>query len=251
MSGQRTDYDFLIGALSGGDGPAARAAAGTAVRDWATGTLRAVADGRRPLRAVIHPLGFTCLPVERAGRDGVCVHVWSPDAVAAAPAAPAIHAHCWELTSYVLAGALDNSLMTVTDALPAPPAPAARPPLSARPPAAPADTVYQVLRVRSRGDVDELSPTRRLVRCRPARRERVAAGDAYGVPAGVFHATDVAPQGEAVTVALGRMVDGVADLSLAPAGTAGHRVRRRRCDPAQTAATARFVLARLQVTLAR
>lgn len=263
MSGQRTDYEFLIGALSSGDGPAARAAAGIAVRDWATGTLRAVADGRRPLRAVIHPLGFTCLPVERAGRDGVCVHVWSPDVAAAAPAASAIHAHCWELTSYALAGALDNSLMTVTDALPAPVTPAARPPLPARPPGAPGapdalsapgapgDAVYQVLRVRSQGDVDELSPTRRLVHCRPARRERVAAGDTYGVPAGVFHATDVAPQGEAVTVALGRMVDGVADLSLAPAGTAGHQVRRRRCDPAQTAATARFVLGRLQVTLAR
>lgn len=257
MSGQRTDYEFLVDALSSGDGPAARAAAGTAVRDWATGTLRAVADGRRPLRAVIHPLGFTCLPVERAGRDGVCVHVWSPDVAAcavAAPAASAIHAHCWELTSYALAGALDNSLMTVTDALPAPIMPAARPPLPARPPGgpgAPADAVYQVLRVRSQGDVDELSPTRRLVHCRPARRERVAAGDTYGVPAGVFHATDVAPQGEAVTVALGRMVDGVADLSLAPAGTAGHQVRRRRCDPAQTAATARFVLDRLQGALAR
>src|SRR6202012_345900 len=73
MSDSLTDYEFLIGALSGGDGsPSARAAAGTAVRDWAAGTLRAVADGRRPLRAVIHPLGFTCLPFERAGRDGVC-----------------------------------------------------------------------------------------------------------------------------------------------------------------------------------
>lgn len=254
MSGQRTDYEFLIGALSSGDGPATGAAAGTAVRDWAARTLRAVADGRRPLRAVIHPLGFTCLPVERAGRDGVCVHVWSPDVAAAAPAASAIHAHCWELTSYALVGALDNSLMTVTDALPAPVTPAARPPLPARPADAPdasAGAVYQVLRVRRQGDVDELSPTRRLVHCQPARRERVAAGDTYGVPAGVFHATDVAPQGEAVTVALGRMVDGIADLSLAPPGTAGHQVRRQRCDPAQTAATARFVLDRLQVTLAR
>jgi hypothetical protein len=244
MSGRPTDYEFLAHALSGGDGsPAARAAAGTSVRDWADGTLRAVADGSRPLRAVIHPLGFTCLPVERAGRDGVCVHVWSPGTFGAVPTTSAIHAHCWELTSYALVGELENTLMAVADAMPGQRAPAAD-----RAPA-PASVVYQVLQVRSQGDIDELRPTQRLVHCRESRRELITAGDTYDVPAGVFHVTGVAA--EAVTVALGRMVDGIADLSLAPVGTAGHHVRRRRCDPAQTAATARLVLDRLQVTLAR
>jgi hypothetical protein len=251
-SSRPTDYEFLSAALSGGDGsPAARAAAGTTVRDWAAGALRAVADGSRPLRAVLHPLGFTCLPVERADRDGVCVHVWSPLAGGAAPAASSVHAHCWELTSYVLLGELENSLMTVTDAMPG-----QRPPATAAPPAGgqgpgAASAVYQVLQVRSRGDIDELSPTRRLVHCRESRRELITAGGTYDVPAGVFHATDLPSEAEAVTVALGRLVDGVADLSLAPAGVAGHRVRRRRCDPEQTAATARRVLGRLQVTVAR
>jgi hypothetical protein len=108
-----------------------------------------------------------------------------------------------------------------------------------------------VLRVRSEGDVDELSPTRRLVHCREARRELVTAGGTYAVPAGVFHVTDVAPQAEAVTVALGSMVDGIADRSLAPVGVPGRQARRRRCDQAQTAATARLVLDRLQGALAR
>ncbi|MGH3248902.1 MAG: hypothetical protein ACRDOI_22240, partial [Trebonia sp.] len=201
--------------------------------DWAAGTLRAVADGSRPLRAVVHPLGFTCLPVERAGRDGVCVHVWSPFTGGVLPTASAIHAHCWELTSYALLGALGNSRMTVADARSGPGA------------------VFRVMQVSSRGDTDELRPTRRLVHCRESRRELITAGDTYDVPAGVFHATDVAPETEAVTVALGRMVDGVADLSLAPIGAVAHQVRRRRCDPAQTAATARLVLDRLQMTLAR
>jgi hypothetical protein len=249
-SSRPTDYEFLSATLSGGDGsPAARAVARTTVLDWAAGTLRAVADGSRPLRAVIHPLGFTCLPVERADRDGVCVHVWSPLAGGAAPATSSVHAHCWELLSYVLLGELENSLMTVTDAMPGQRAPAAPP--AARPGPGAASAVYQVLQVRSQGDIDELSPTRRLVHCRESRRELITAGGTYDVPAGVFHATNVAPEAEAVTVALGRMVDGVADLSLAPVGVAGHQVRRRRCDPAQTAATARRVLGRLQVTLAR
>jgi hypothetical protein len=243
-----TDYEFLSRALRGvAGGPAARAAAGTTVQDWAAATLRAVADGRRPLRAVIHPLGFTCLPVERAGRDGVCVHVWSPSARGVIPAAPEIHAHSWELTSYALLGELENSLMTIIDAVPAQRAPAAPSP----PAAGQAPAVYQVQRVRSQGDIDELTPTQRLVHCRESRRDRITAGDTYGLPAGVFHATDLAPEAVAVTIALGRMVDGVADLSLAPVGAAGSQVRRRRCDPARTAATARLVLDRLQMTLAR
>jgi hypothetical protein len=251
MSGQ-TDYEFLSCALSRSDGsPAARAAAGITMRDWAAGTLRAVADGSRPLRAVIHPLGFTCLPVERVGRDGVCVHVWSPFSGAAVQATSAIHAHCWELTSYALLGELQNSLMTVVDAMPGQCASAALSPSAAGPAPAPASAVYQVLQVRSHGDIDELSPTQRLVRCMKTRRERITAGDTYDVPAGVFHATDVAPDAEPVTIALGRMVDGIADLSLAPAGVVAHQVRRRRCDPDRTAATARLVLDRLQMTLAR
>ena len=247
-----TGYEFLARALSGGDGsPAARAAAGTTVRDWAARTLRAVADGRRPLRAVIHPLGFTCLPVERAGRDGVCVHLWSPRTVGAVPAASAIHAHCWALTSYALLGELENSLITVADAVPAQCAPTVPSPAAAGPASPSASPVYQVLRVRSRGDIDELSPTPRLVHCRESRRELITAGDTYDIPAGVFHATDVAPEAETVTIALGRMVAGIADLSLAPAGAVGHQVRRRRCDQDRTAATARHVLDRLQLTLAR
>lgn len=247
IGGRPTDYEFLSAALRRGDGsPAARAAAGAIMRDWAAGTLRAVADGRRPLRAVLHPLGFTCLPVERTGRDGVCLHVWSPFTGGAVPVGSAIHAHCWELTSYALLGELENSLMTIADAMPGPRVAA----VPAPPAADPASAVYQVMRVRSRADIDELRPTRRLVHCRESRRELITAGTTYDVPAGVFHATDVAPQAEAVTVALGHMVDGIADLWLAPAGVAGHQVRRRRCDPDSTAATARVVLDRLQVTVA-
>jgi hypothetical protein len=235
-SGTATDYEFLSRALNGGDGStAARAAAGATVRDWAAAVLGAVADGRRPLRAVIHPLGFTCLPVERAGRDGVCLHVWGTPGAVVTGVTP-IHAHCWELTSFALLGSLRNRLMTVTDAAPAQPG-----------------LAYEVLRVRSRGDTDELSPTRRLVHCREHRREVIGAGDTYGVSAGVFHATDVAPGGAAVTVALGRMIDGLPDLSLAPAvgsGATVQQVHRRRCGRAQTARTARDVLGRLQATLA-
>ena len=35
------------------------------LRGWVLDVLDDVAEGRRPLLAVRHPLGFTCLPVER------------------------------------------------------------------------------------------------------------------------------------------------------------------------------------------
>jgi hypothetical protein len=199
------------------------------------GALRPIADGRSPLRAVTHPLGFTCLPVERAGRDGVCVHLWSPRVAHVEPTTSPIHAHCWHLISYALFGQLENMLMRVADIGGASEDP----------------DVYRMLEVRSHGDVDELRPTSRLVRCVPRQRQLISAGDVYSMAAGEFHTTEVGPGAETATVALGRMAPGVADCSLGALGAAGHRVRRHRCDAAQTAEAARIVLDRLLTPTAR
>jgi hypothetical protein len=238
------DYEFLTAAV-GGAGPAghrhASAAARGAVREWAITALRQVADGARPVRAVTHPLGFTCLPVERAGLDGVCVHLWSPLADRATPTTSAIHSHCWELTSCALFGEVENRIMVVADA-------------AAREGAGPPDRrgaamdergPYQVLSVRSEGETDEITPTGRLVRCIPGQRQVITAGDVYSVPAGVFHVTEAGQDAEAATVALGHLVPGVPDLSLGPADCAPHRVQRRRCDTRQTASVARLIVDRL------
>lgn len=227
-------YEYLSTVI-GQAGSAARA-----VAEWAADMLAAVLDGRLPVAAVSHPLGFSCLPVERAGRDGVCVHVWSPRLPRTLPTTSAIHAHCWQLTSVVLFGQLENRLLTVADV----------PRAGGGADAAPAGTgllpsAYRVLEVRSHGDVDELRPTPRLVRCLPGQRQVMTGGDVYSVPAGAFHATDVPPGTETATVVLGRMVPGIADWSLGLPDTDGHRVCRSRCDQAQTGAVARVVLDRL------
>ena len=238
------DYEFLT-AAAGGAGPAgcrrASAAARGAVREWAITALREVADGTRPVRAVTHPLGFTCLPVERAGLDGVCVHLWSPLVDRAAPTTSAIHSHCWELTSVALFGQMENRIMVVSDA-------ATRE--GAGPPRGHGGAwdergPYRVLGVRSEGEADEIVPTGRLVRCAVGQRQVITAGDVYSVPAGVFHMTEVGHDAEAATVALGRLVPGVPDLCLGLPGSAPHRVRRRRCDAGQTASAARLIVDRL------
>jgi hypothetical protein len=194
---------------------------------------------------VTHPLGFTCLPIERAGREGVCVHLWSPRVERAEPTTSAIHAHCWHLTSYMLFGRLENTLMLVGDAGDAGDD-AGDDGGTAGPSASGGEQdLYRVLDIRSRGDVDELRPTSRLVRCVARQRQAIGAGDVYSMPAGEFHTTEVRPGAETATVALGRMTPGAVDRSLGSPGAAGHRVRRRRCDAEQTAGAARIVLDRL------
>ena len=139
-----------------------------------------------------HPLGFVCIPVDRTGDQGVCVHVWSDSLPSARPTTSTMHAHSWDLISYVLYGSVGNELLNVTDA--------------------PDNSAYRVFEVRSGGDVDEVRETPRLVRCEISAMELNRQGDTYTLPAGIFHATAV--QGEAATVALGSGRPGTMDLSL-------------------------------------
>lgn len=207
------DYLYLARAIGAG-----RAA--QQIPRWSITTLRAVADGKADLRAVRHPLGFACLPVLRDGDYGICIHAWLSDY----QPVTAVHAHCWDLTSYVLFGQLRNELPVVRETRPA---------------------AYRVLEVRSRGDTDEIVPTARLVSCAPGTSQVNGDGDVYTVRAGTFHNSAVAPGSPTATVALGKMVAGGTDLSLGGIGAAPYRVRRVRCDRAQTAAIARAVIDRL------
>lgn len=195
--------------------------------DWAADVLEEIAAGRRDVAAMRHPLGFVCIPVERVGGRGVCVHVWTENLRTAVPTTSAMHAHSWDLVSYVLYGNLRNELIEVTDAPPEP--------------------THQVFEVRSGDDVDELVPTGRLVGYEVVTAQSRVRGDTYSLPAGVFHATVV--RGEAATVALGDGALGSGrqskDLSLGGIETSTHRVRRQRCDREETARAARVVSDRL------
>lgn len=233
------DYRYLsgiVGPLPPRGHEHAAAVTRAAVTDWAISTLRGIADGSRPLHAVRHPLGFTCLPVERVGRDGVCVHLWSPRIDQATPTTSPVHAHCWELTSYALFGQLDNRVMDVGDA---------QEDIVSWASLADGRGLYRVLDVRSRKEADDLVPTARFVHCWPGQHQVVRSGDVYSLPAGVFHATDVPAGTETATVALGRLIPGAPDCSLGPAGAGPHQVRRRLYGADQTAAIACIILRHL------
>jgi hypothetical protein len=193
---------------------------------WSADILRAIAEGRRELRAAIHPLGFTCLPVVREGRYGVCVHAWLPGQPKARPTTSPVHAHSWDLVSYVLSGRLRNDLPQVIGAKPG------------------ARDVWRVLEVRSRGDTDDIVPTPRLVHRESGESALLVRDDVYAVPAGTFHTSIADPAHPTVTVVFASTVAGGADLSLGSPSTPAHRIRRNRSGQAETAALARTIIER-------
>jgi hypothetical protein len=191
---------------------------------WSANVLLAVAEGRREVRAAVHPLGFTCLPVIREDRYGVCVHAWLPGQPKARSTTSSVHSHSWDLVSYVLSGRLRNDLPQVVGAKFNGP------------------DVWRVLEVRSRGDTDDIVPTARLVHCESGESAQIIRDDVYTVPAGTFHESVSDPAELTVTVVLASTVADGTDLSLGSPGTVAHRVRRNRCSQAETAALARAII---------
>ena len=190
--------------------------------------LTKIAGGEIPLRAVRHPLGFLCLPVQRKGALGVCVHVWTTALPRAAPTTTAVHSHSWDLVSFVLYGVVGNAFMRVVDDAEA--------------------GTHRVFQVYSRGDADEMRATRRLVRCAEQRRDLVGAGSTYYLRAGNFHESVLGADAEAATVVLGQ-VSSAPDLSLGHPDIPTHRVARQRCGVAETARAAQIVIEKLLNTV--
>jgi hypothetical protein len=191
------------------------------VSAWAADVLTEIVEGRRPVRAVRHPLGFICLPVERTGEDGVCVHLWQTELAAAASTTSQVHSHSWDLDSYVLFGEVRNEIVEVVDE--------------------PVKPTHRVFEVRSRGDVDEICATPRLVRHATGTIEVNRAGESYTLRAGAFHTTVVRADQPAATVALGRGRAGGKDLTLGAIDGHTHIVRRQHCDETETIRAARTV----------
>ncbi|WP_202125616.1 hypothetical protein [Actinomadura physcomitrii] len=192
---------------------------------WAGRILADVVAGRSPVAAVRHPLGFLCLPVERSGDLGVCLHIWTPEVRPVPSTTSPVHCHSWDLLSFVLYGTVRNVRMDVLDAPGTAPSAA---------PYEPPDGAGQVFEVVSRDEVDELRATGRAVRYRPGPSTTHRTGESYTLPAGVFHSTLIEDGLDAATVALGRQTPGGGDLSLGPLDVPTHRVRRSRCDPGDT-----------------
>ncbi|MFD8726847.1 hypothetical protein [Streptomyces sp. NPDC059611] len=226
------DYDALRRLLAPDPGPGPSPGAGpspadrTTAGDLAVSVLRAVAEGRRSLSAVRHPLGFLCLPVLRDGARGVCVHLFGAGSEGGEGDAPLVHAHSWSLVSLVLFGHVTNHSVRVVDD-----------------PVAPTHRVYEV---RSGPDgTDEVRGTARFVRGVPDGFGHSTAGDVYVVRPGEFHATVVAGGRPAATLVLGETQPGSKDMSLGLLSGEDHRSVREICGREETAVAVRAALRRI------
>ncbi|MEV4354690.1 hypothetical protein [Nonomuraea sp. NPDC049625] len=189
-------------------------------RAWALETLSSGG-----LTAVRHPLGFVCLPLERDGGEGVCVHLWSDSFAHAESTTSQIHCHSWDLVSHVLYGQVRNVHAVVTDAG--------------------RDATHRVFEVVSGADGDRISPTGRTVRHATGLVEVFGPGDTYTLAADRFHSSVVPEGGEAATIALGRGRPGSRDLSLGPLGGGPHHVARQPLDARETELAVRLITAHL------
>ncbi len=212
------DYQDIDAAIQHGT-------AADAVPRWALSMLRDIATGRCDLTAVRHPLGFLCFPAQRLGEHGVCVHLWRP-ATQSALTTFQVHSHSWDLTSYVLYGTLRNQRIQLADA--------------------PRSPTHRIFEVHSRGDVDELHATTRLVSYRPETDYLYGAGSVYFLPAGEFHATVLPGEQDVATVVLGRSRLPGADRSLGPLHSPTHTITRSRCGPVETVRAASLIADRLE-----
>lgn len=195
----------MVRALHRGDGRAAG--------EWLRTTLpRIDPAGAAGLAgpAVRHPLEFVCLPLWREGTSGLCLHVWPGDGH---DSSPVVHAHSWDLWSYVVCGTVVNEVMRVRDDG--------------------TDPGHGLYAVTSRGRVDEFRDTGRRVVCAPGERQEIPAGQVYRLSSGRFHRSG--HQGFTATLVLGEQREGLENLVLGPLG--GHRwhdLPRETCSPRET-----------------
>ncbi|WP_157756763.1 hypothetical protein [Plantactinospora sp. KBS50] len=186
--------------------------------------LDPIANGGSDLRAVHHPLGFTCLPVLRDGAQGICVHLFGERRTPVRLSVSPFHCHSWDLLSHILYGEVGNQNVTVV----------------------PGNT-YRVFDTRTTATGDRLVPTDDTVDATAGEPEYWAAGEAYELTAGRFHASTVRSAAPAATVVLGLHHPGRPDLTLGGLGTPAHRLTRRLYARTETVLLARTVLDRLAV----
>jgi hypothetical protein len=180
---------------------------------WACAVLAEICTGSRVPRAIMHPLGFTCIQLYRGTEWGLCLHIWrSLAAQQPALTTTAVHAHSWDLSSQVVCGQLENVEINVVDG-------------SASP-------THRVLEITTHDGKDIIRPTQRLV-CRGlAESVHVGVGQTYYLPAGTFHLSRPSAAGLTATVLLASYRSASPELALGRLDFRDQMVVRQACPPA-------------------
>ncbi|HEV2345825.1 MAG TPA: hypothetical protein VGS97_17130 [Actinocrinis sp.] len=195
---------------------------------WALTVLAGQLGGGQALSlAVVHPLGFLCFPLHRGLDLGICVHVWIDGLPDVEVVTSPIHAHSWDLHSYVLFGQVGNELVSAV-------------------PAKYSDASHQVYEIDSAQGTDRIAATNSYVQCTRRSTHYASTGEEYTLSSGAFHSTAVSIADPSATVMIAHTIPGARDRSLGPPQPPGRKacwhVRRRLADPSLTRRVAETVV---------
>jgi hypothetical protein len=187
--------------------------------EWAREALPAITPERLPASIVRHPLDFVCLPLYRNSTEGLCLHVWPQDE---GTMSSVVHAHSWDLWSYVVCGTVFHQIMHIHDDT--------------------GDPEYLVYRAKNVGGIDEIRATKRLVTCTPGDLQKVRAGQIYQLESGLFHRSG--HQGLTATLVFGDHHEDRDNLVLGPIDRQPETdVAREICSPEEVHELLRLISA--------
>jgi hypothetical protein len=190
------------------------------VEGWARTALPKIDLEQLSGPVVRHPLEFICMPLWRDEDLGLCLHVWPWED---RDSSPVVHAHSWDLWSYVVCGTVINDVMSVRDEEENP--------------------EFGLYVVTSSGRVDEFQETGRMVACAPNERQEIPAGHVYRLSSGRFHRSG--HRDFTVTLVLGEQREGLDNLVLGPTdGYHGDDLPRETCSPDEARALIERIVAR-------
>jgi hypothetical protein len=172
-------------------------------------------------RAVWHPLGFIYVELLRTAKSTLRLHIWLGSSRRRTPSQLLVHAHTWHLTSHVIAGVLDNSIIQVVSDTTSP--------------------THRLFQIEGSTEEDWIQPTSELVAYQVISTERVGKGNRYTIEPGEFHFTEV-PEGVLTsTIVLAVRHPGLTERALGEPHVPEHRVSRERCTPDEVTDAAREV----------
>ncbi|MEU6573717.1 hypothetical protein [Streptomyces sp. NPDC046805] len=207
----RTYESIAVRALRNGDTKAAG--------EWVRRALPTINPEQLPAPVIRHPLEFICFPLYRSGKVGLCLHVWPESGETSSPV---VHAHSWDLWSYVVCGTAFNQMVDIREE-----------------PERPEHALYAITSV---GTIDEVRATGRRVTSAPRSRQAISAGQIYRISSGLFHRSG--HQGLTVTLVLGEQHEERENLVLGPLdGCPRHDAPRETCSPDEARALLQCIAA--------
>lgn len=166
-------------------------------------------QARQAPRCMLHPLAFYFVRLYEDGPVTIRLHYWPAIARPTSTAVTPYHDHVWSLQSCVLAGSIENVLLSLA---PDPGGP------------------YAVADIQQTGGIDAVVPLGERLSIVSQESAAYRTNDFYTISPRVFHCTNVYPGVAAVTIVRAEVTVQGGPRTLVPAGYSGQAPTRQYLD---------------------